>query len=457
MTIKRTILLVLGIMAALVVAGIVALHLSSFQRGVADRVTAAIQAKTCLSVEFRSFGYRLWPAALEARGITVSDPSGRTLTIEAIDASWAWSQLIRDTPRLHRLSIEGLDADAFEMPMPCSADDGTPVPDPWSAVAVDELAISRAGVSGQSADLEFSWTGIEAQAALVDQKLGIRMKAESLHLDRNERNLVVGPLELELQGSPEDLQLKSLKITDGPITCEATGSADGNGREATAQVSGTVGLEEILHWWDPSITALVNPKGPLGVVADIGWNTDSGLQGEARLDGRPIDLAGYTFSRLEATYANGRLTAEAADPSWGLIEMESAADGLVEIKALLDGLMPAPALAFAQIELPEGSPTDGVLSGDLHARVPLPLQIERITGTADLEAKWTGGWAKLKGSADHGLVIDRAEVGIFGTTAEVSGTVTLEGNIDLKGTVAVPEPGKTITRLSTFLPEIGNP
>ncbi|RLE31246.1 MAG: hypothetical protein DRJ61_11605, partial [Acidobacteria bacterium] len=434
------------------------LHLSSFQRGVAQRVTTAIESETCLSVEFQYFDYRLWPANLEVRGISVSDPSGRSLTIEAVDASWAWSQLIGATPRLHHLALEGLNADAFALPMPCpDDDDGDPEADPWNALAIDDLTISRSGVFGENSDLAFSWTGLEAQAFLVDQKFGLRLIAESLHLDRKERNLFVGPLELELQGSAKSIELKTLKITNGPIKCEATGSAVGNGREATAHVSATLGLSEILHWWDPSLAALVNPEGPLGVAADIGWKADSGLRAQARLDGRPIGLAGYTFSRLEATYSDGRLTAEAADPSWGLIEVESAADGFFEVNAVLDGVMPAPALRLAHIELPNGIPADGEISGDLHVRFPLPLQIDRMTGVADLEARWRGGSARLKGRADHGIVIDRAEVDIFGARAEASGTVAFDGNINLTGTVTVSEPGKAIANLSTLVPEVGNP
>ncbi len=453
MTIKRTILVILGIMAALVVAGTAILHLSSFQRGVAERVTAAIESKTCLKVEFQSFDYRLWPATLEVRGISVSDPLGRSLTIEAVDASWAWSQLIGGTPRLHHLAIEGLNADAFALPMPCpNDDDGGPEANPWNALAIDDLTITRGGVSGENSDLAFSWTGLEAQAMLVDQKLGLRLTAESLHLDRKERNLFVGPLELELQGSAKSIELKTLKITDGPIECEATGSAAGSGQEATAHVSGTVGLKEILHWWDPSIAALVNPEGPLGVVADIGWNTDSGLGAEARLDGRPIGLAGYTFSLLEATYVDGRLTGKAADPSWGRAEADLTPNALLEVRARLEGANPMPALRLGAIELPEGIPEDVGLSGNFQARMPLPLQLERITGTADLRARWKGGWAHLQGSADHGIEIDRAEVDIFGAKAEASGTFALDGTVDIKGAVQVPGPRDTIDRLSPVLP-----
>jgi outer membrane translocation and assembly module TamA len=449
-------LVVFGVVAALAIATIVILHFSPFQRGVADRVMTAIEAKTCLSIETESFEYRLWPAALAIRGISVSDPSGRSLTIESVDASWAWSQLIGGTPRIHHLAVEGVNADAFGLPMPCpNDDDGVPEADPWSAVTIDNLTISRAGVSGETADLAFSWTGLEAQATLVDQHLGLRMTAKSLHLGRNDRDLFVGPLELEVRGSPEAIHLKTLKITDGPLECEVVGSADGRGREAKAHVSGTVELREVLHWWDPSIEALVNPAGALALVADIDWNTDSGLQAKVRLDGRPLGLAGYTFSRLETTYMDGRLTAEAADPSWGRAETTMTPDGFLEVKVRLDGADPVPALTLAQIKLPETAPQDGRLSGDFQARMSLPMQLDRITGTADLEARWKGGRAHLRGSAGNGIVVDQAEIEVFGAKAVVSGTVALDGNINLKGTGTMSEPGKTIAHLSTFFPELG--
>ncbi len=458
MTIKRIILLILGITAALVVTAAIILHLSWFQRAVADRVMAAIEAKTCLSVEYQSFEYRLWPATLEIQGIRISDPPGRSLTIENVDASWVWSALIGQTPRLRHLAIVGLDVNAFEVPIPCSVDgEGDQATDPWSAVAIDKLTISRAGVSGESPDLAFSWTGLEAQARLVDQQLGLRVSAKSLQLDRTSRRLSIGPLDLEVEGSPKAVDLKTLKITGGPLEVEGAGSADGRGREATAHLSATVALEEILHWWDPDMAALVNPVGPLGVVANLSWSSDHGLLGEARLDGKPISLGGYSFSRLEAAFQDGRLAVEAADPSWGRAEVAMTPDVGVDVKAQLQGLNPAPALTLATIELPNGLPSDSVLSGNLQARIPLPFQIDRITGKADLEARWKSGDARLQGSVEKGIVIDLAEANVAGTRTEVSGTVELDGKIDLTASMTIPQPQETINQLSIALPQFEVP
>ncbi|RLE23534.1 MAG: hypothetical protein DRJ65_11660, partial [Acidobacteria bacterium] len=455
---KRIVLVAAAVSLALMVTVTVILHLSSVQSGVAQRVTAAIEAKTCLSVEFRSFGYRLWPATVKARGIVVLDPSGRILTIEAVDASWAWSELIGRTPRLRRLAIVGLDVDAFELPIPCSADgDLDPATDPWSAVAIDELTMSRTGVFGESSDLAFAWTGLEAQATLVDQHLDLRMTAKSLHLDREERTLFVGPLELQVEGSPETIELKTLKVTGGPLEFEGIGSAGGNGRAATAHVSATVDLGEILEWWDPSTAALVDPEGRLETTGDVSWDADAGLQANVQLSGQPISLAGYTLSRLEAAYRDGRLTAEAGDSSWGLINVDLGPDQKLEVKAQLNNADLTHALRRAAIELPPEIPEHVGLSGDLKIRMTLPPQIDRIKGSAKLEARWNGGNALFKGSADNGIVIDRAEVDVFGARAAVSGTVGFDGNIELAGAITVSEPGNTIAQLSTLLPGIESP
>lgn len=443
-----------GIIAVLVVATAVIVHLGPAQRAVAGRLTAIIEAKTCLSVEFRSFEYRLWPASLEVRGISVSDPSGRSLMIEAVDASWAWTELTGRAPRLRRLAIEGLSADAFEAPAPCSADDGGPAADPWNTLAIDDLLVSRAGISGESTDLEFTWTGLEVQATLIDQRLGLRATAESLHLRRDARDLHIGALELEVQGSPETIELKTLRITGGPLEIKGAGSAAGNGAVATAQVSAKVVLDEVLHWWDPALAALVAPEGRLEVGGDVTWDTNAGLRLEARLDGQPVRLAGYSLGRLEAAYGDGRLILEAADQSWGRADVELDPDDLLEVKARLEGADPAPVLTLAAIEAPEGIPEAIRLSGDLQVRMPLPPQVDRMTGTADLKARWKGGWARLQGSADRGVVIDRVACKILGAELEASGTIANDGRVDVKGTVQVPAPGNTIALLSHVLPEL---
>ena len=455
MRIRLLALVTAGIMVALMVATAVIVHLGPIQRGVADRLTTIIEAKTCLSAEVDFFEYRIWPATLKVRGISVSGPSGRSLTIEAVDASWAWSQLIGDTPRLRRLEIVGLDVNALELPMPCPADDDAgPSADPWRALEIDDLTITRAGVSGESPDLKFTWTGLAAQAALVDQRLGLRATARNLHLRRDGRDLTIGPLTVEIQGSPKTIELKTLRITGGPLEFEAEGSAAGDGAGATAQVSANVALDEILRWWDPSVAALVDPRGRLDAVADLSWDTNAGLRFEARLAGQPVRLAGYTISRFEAAYEEGRLTAEAADPSWGRVDMDLGPDEIFEVRARLKGADPTPALKLAAVELPAGIPEDVGLSGDLQARMTLPPEIDRMTGSADLEARWKGSWARLRGKADNGIVIDQASGHILGADLEASGTITNEGSLGLQAAVHIGAPGDMIARLSPFLPEL---
>lgn len=457
MTIRRIILVTFGFIVTLAVAVIVIAHLPSFQRGMTERIISEIEEKTCLVVEMDSLGYRLWPAALESRGIRISDSLGRELTIEAVEASWAWSRLLGQIPRLRSLRIDGIQADALRLPLPCPGDEGDDDADPWTAVAFDQLTITRAGVFGEGGDLSFAWNGLEAQASLVEQELDLHVAAATLDLVRDGRNLSTGPVEIKITGFPENLRLENLEITDGPVECRATGSADGRGHEASAAVSGVVDLETVLHWWNPSTADLVTPKNTLNVEADFGWHAERGIQAQARLGDSPLDLAGVTISRLLLSYADGNLTATVSDPSWGRADVALVPNETMAITAVFTDMNPVPALTTAGIVLPAGFPADLAISGELQGQVSLPVEVPHIKGEADLIARWNGGSSRLQAHADSGLTIARAEIEAFGAGAEASGTIALDGTLDVEGTIALPIPRTTIDHVAARFPEIEFP
>ncbi len=441
----------------LAVAAVIVVHLPSVQRSVANRMTTVINERTCLSVELEFLKYRLWPAGLTLRGITVSDSTGRSFTVDHVDASWAWTELIGATPRLRSLEIEGLDLDIFSLPVPCSDASEKTETDPWKALAVDNLTITRTGVSGENEELAFSWTGLQAQATLTEGHLNLQAASRSLGLRRDGRTLEIGPLKLRLAGTPKGLDLKSLVINGGPIEIKASGSSAGDATSATGKLSATLSLDEILHWWDPEMAALVDPRGPLGIVGDLNWDINSGLRSKVRLNGQPVALAGYTFSRLEAVLEQGRLEINGADPSWGRVDINLNLAENLEINVQLDQADPMPALARTALELPKDLPTPSEISGHLEAHIPLPIVIADITAVADLKARWDGGWAHLRGSADHGIIIEQASGRIFGADLEASGTIGDDGTLDIRGALQIPKIAETLSRAAVFLPEFESP
>lgn len=457
MKIRRIALVAAGIILATVVAGYIALHLPQVKRGVAGRLVNIIAEETCLVVETDVFDYRLWPGAISAQGVTVTDSSGRSLKIEAIEASWSWRELIGQIPRLRRLVIDGFRADVFALPVACSSDSNEEPVDLWGTFAVDDLRVNRGAISGTEADLAFSAIGLQAHASLVDRHLGFRAATESVHLDRNGRSIKFGPFEAEIEGAENAIELKALKVTDGPLRLQGSGSAKGPVGTAHGDFTGVADLEEILHWWEPDWAKLLDSSDPFEFAGEIVWSVDSTLEGNVRLENGPVRLAGIDLKQFRAVYEDLQLVVTASHPSWGESSVTLSPDQSLSLHAHLQDANLEPALALARFEIPAGLPTDLRLSGDINAETTLPLIIDQIVGTADVEAQWNGGRAAFRGRADNGFFLDQLTGQYFGTEIDASGTIASDGAIDAECSINITNPKDTLAQLSPLLPDFDKP
>ena len=168
MTRRRRILLLIAASLVLILGAVwMVLHSGSFQREVADRVTAAIEEQTGWSIEIGDVRVRLWPARLVAADVSVSAGESRVAAVDRLEASWRWSGVVDAPYRLDSGELPGVALDLRDFEPPESAEplpDAAPI-DPWQVVELNRLQLTGGHVAGRVLDVEATLNGVRVRAS----------------------------------------------------------------------------------------------------------------------------------------------------------------------------------------------------------------------------------------------------------------------------------------------------
>ena len=431
---RRILLIALASLALLVGAAWMILHSRPVQREVADRVAAAIREQTGWSVEIGELRVRVWPARLVATGVVASTDTNRVATVDCLEASWRWSDVMAAPHRLGSVELTGVTLDLRDLELPEAPEpspDAAPN-DPWRTVELNRLKLSGGHVDGRVHDVEATLDGVRVTASLVDARASAAVEADRLVLMRQDRALDMGPVTLRGTASEAGVIVEELAIEGRDIEVETTGTIDlDGGVHGRFEFVTHADLPTVAGWWDPNLVTGLDADGVLVLDGWASLDPESGFTASAEHKGRPIRVAGYELEELVAGYADGVPVVELAGPAWGRATVSVADGGVASVAARLRNAPVGGILAFVAPEVAFAVPGPVSLSGAIDGTVAFPFSLETLCGSVDLEAVASRGRVAVvaTGRAER-WTVNRFE--IDAATVHLDGT----GSLDAGGRVA---------------------
>jgi hypothetical protein len=450
---QRVLTVVAGLMA-LAMLLLVSAHLPPVQRAAWDAVSRRIAEQTGVEIELDNIAVRLWPARLRVTGVTVSAELHQLATIDRLEARWGWLGLIvRTPPRLSLVAIEGIACDLRHLPAFAEEEEPQPPTDLWRLVEIGELRLRSGSVdAAPPPDVELGLRELTLDARLQGSEARLALDAGSLILDRAGQRLGLGPIGLEIEGNPDKLTLNRLQIAGAPVSLQASAQIETGDQQpaGTAEVRLEGDLKQLLTWWDRQLANRVSAGGRLVLTGSIALDRSEMLTFDLQHSGEPISVADYTLEQLHLSGSAQQPSLTAAG-SWGRIEGERRADGTAALRVTLDQAPVEPALQLAGISLPVSLPSSLLLSGQADVTTSLPVVIEEIEATTELQLQWSGGAVQVAGTTEGPLaqrsfsgtvILQEAHVEPVLAAAGISLPVSPPGPLLLSGRaeVAVPLP-----------------
>ncbi|HSN55252.1 MAG TPA: hypothetical protein VLT32_11285, partial [Candidatus Sulfomarinibacteraceae bacterium] len=455
MTRRRKWLLALGATMVVVCAAVVAVvHAPSVQEAVFRRAAAAIEHETGWSLTAESVSLRAFPARLSARGLVLSTGGRAVLSVDAIEARWRWRGLLAEPRRIESLVVEGPTLDLEALPT-AEAGAAPSELDPWRALEIGSLRLRGGVVSGGALDLDVEVGGLELGGSLVGGRAEVAITADRVALMRLTRALDLGRLELEAAADRGGVAVQRLSLAGAATTLDLVGElATDGGPNGAFEVEIEADVPVVAEWWDPNLVSGLSPEGRLDLVGSVAMAAGSGLEADLEHRGAPLRVAGYELDELRIGYQSGRPTLAAAGPGWGRAAVEIAADGVTEVSATLEQAPVDRLLAFVAPQAAQLLTGEAVVSGELEARVPFPVDIEDLEGRVDLKLQWADGELAVAGSgAGREWRVGRFGARAAGVRVEGSGSIDAAGRIDSTLEIEVPRPAETVAALRLLLPK----
>lgn len=451
---RRALLVAAVLLAALLVLGLVAVLLPPVQRAAWERVTGLVASRTGWRVEAERVRLRPWPARLRLEGLAAGGAETTVVTVEELEASWSWLDLLGGTPRLEELRLEGLRVDLREgLPAaPPEAEPRPPAAEPLKAFEIERLMLAGGEAHAAGAGIGFAVEGIRAGGRLVEGRGGLAVTADEVSAVREGRTLRLSSLAVELEAAGDRATLSSLK-TGGAVEAELSGELSWEGDVPAASVRGTLAAEpgSILSWWDPELASRVPVVGRLELEGRAGRSEAGQLEVALEHVGSPLEVAGFEVVELELSSDGGAPAGRLAG-GWGWARA-SLHDDRVEIAADLSSVQLDRALAAGGTARPAALPADLSLSGRVDAVVPLPFDPAEASGRASLEGRWSRGGLELEARAEGGaVVVERATARVASATVSASGRLGPDRGLTGSARIEVEDPRELLAAIGPWLP-----
>ncbi len=386
---RRIVLFVALSVVLLVGATWLGLHSRGFQRIATDRLTAAIEAQTGWRIEIDEPHLRLWPARLVATGVRVFAGDRQVVSVDRIEASWGWAAVTNAPHRLSSVELTGVALDLHDLELPQTAEalpDSEPL-DPWRVVEVQRLRLVGGLAEGRAMDMAGTVAGVRIAASLVGGRASAEIEAQRLDIERQDRHLSLGTIDIEASASADGVVVERFNIGGPEVGIEATGEIGFDpGPNGHVDFTGRAELAAVLEWWDPNIASGLSPEGVLDFDGGAALDEDGNLTANLVHRGDPIRLAGTDIDELELGFEKGVPVIGVAGSSWGRASIAVVGDGVASVSARLRDARVERILAFAAPQVAAAVPGPVSLSGTVDGTVSFPFTLDTVAGSVDLEA-----------------------------------------------------------------------
>ncbi len=442
---------------ALVAGGVVLVHLPPVQQAAWEWAAGAVGDATGWQITAAACRGRAWPASVELRGLRAGAPDPGAISADRVTIRFRWSGLLSSPRRIEAIEIDGLAVDlrGLELPQSAAGQDQAQA-DPWQAIEIASLEVRGARLGAAAADVELELDGVELSGGLADGTARLAARIAAIAAVRQDRRLVVGPLEVAASANEQGVNVEHLTLEGDMASGSIALSAGFADRRLAADGRVEIELAPALEWFDPDLATLLRPSGRLVLSGSGQASAGKGATFAVDHVGGPLSAAGYEVSRLRLTSTATGLRLDAGGDEWGNIAVDLARDRAVVHARFVDAAV-GPTVALAVSPAPSWLPGPLTLSGTLDATVLIPVALERLAATADLQVAFPDGRLELEGEGE-GREWRARRLALEVPGAELSGQGGLGSGGGLNGMVrgTVSEPAVLAAYLSRWIPQAGD-
>lgn len=449
-------LTLVGAVIALALVAWIAINSSAVQNRAWKEITRRVESATGLAVEADSVRARIWSASLVLQGLSVQSSTGTFLSVDRIEMSWSWRELLGSPPRVRRLELTRPRVDLNHLPtVPPDAEGSAGPVDPWHAIEFEHLEAVQGLVTGGVRDLDVTARGLALTGRLVGGRLDLSASLDHVAATREGRTLHSDGVVIEAGGSAEDgLVLRRLDVT-GP-TFAVKGRAEVSLDPQAVSVPEVVvagELPAVAAWWDPGLQQRLELDGRLVMEGSGSWSVEGGLQLALRHRGAPFGVVGFTVEELSVSTRTGDVVVEADGP-WGHATGSGWVGRPLELEARLRDPDLRPTLGRTPVKVPASIRGPIRARGTVAVTVDPPYGLQTASGQVDLEVRTSDGLAVVRGRGRGGAWdLDALQVRVADARIEGSGRIALDGSLDARFAVDVPDPATTVAAVDRWLPD----
>jgi len=457
---RRKFFIALAALAALAVMAVVIAHTRGVQRPVFDRVTAAIEEQTGVTVTFGEAGLRLWPARLVAEEIEISISGTSIARVERLEAQWNWTAVWSEPRHVSDIVIDGLDGDLTDIPpLPERETVHDPDPsDPWRMVEIGRLEVRGNGGTGAVTEMVAGLDGLKVQARLVDGVAGADLQAARLWIERSERVLDLGSVAVDVTADGGGIEVRAVDLTGGAVEGEGRGEASfDDPMSAKAGLHFVGDLAGMVTWWDPNIASGLEPDGVLDAECEIAL-TEGEMTADLIHRGSRLRLAGYDLDELELHHDGANSEVRLRGKTWGDAEVSIDRAFIATVTASLQN---APVERLLMVAAPElAMRLDGPVSvtGDLAGTLSYPFSLDTLSGDLDVQIETQEGIAAVAMVGAGGdWTVHKARLDLDGIQLEGDGGLSRGVITDSKIDLLVENAASLRTVVAEWMPHLELP
>ena len=328
--------------------------------------------------------------------------------------SWRRSRAVS-----RRSSVLGPEFFGDALPSPGDSPDESPEVDFWGVIEIGSLEITGGRASAGLEDIAAVLDGVAMRAELVGGVADASIEAERLVVGRLGRDLLLGPLSLEVEASSAGVDVRSLEIKGDAARLSTTGRLTlSPGMSGRFESELEADLQEVSEWWDPNLVTGLAPQGRVRLVGFVELDGNGVFTAEFDHRGAPLGLAGYDFDTLELSYNGGQPAVRVEGAGWGRAEVSLDASGATSVSADLDRAPVDRLLAFSFPQVAEALKGPTTITGRLDGTFSFPVDPATLVGDVDLVVAWSDGRIAVRGAGvGTEWSITRMEAQLAGVTA----------------------------------------
>ncbi len=431
-------------------------HLPGVQRIAWRRLTAAVEESTGWRVEAESVRLRAMPARLEITGLTVAGGAGTVATVDHLRAGWRWRRLLGTPRRLEEIDFDGVSFHPDALPPPDLSGEAQSTA-LWDGLEIGALRVSGGWVGDSSQDIEYELGGVAVDGSLEQGSATFELSARRLRLIRSKRILDLGPLKIHGQAGEDGLQLESFELGGTAAHLRATGSVTtAPGMTGRFELRAGVDVAALANWWDPNLTAGLDPQGQLDVEGFVSLDPATGPEVELAHRGRPLAIAGYDIETAVFSLHEGTPAIRLGDPGWGRASVRLTAPDTVAVNALLDEAPVDRLLAYFIPRAAEVIRGPATLTGEIDGTLSYPLTAETLEGRADLVLSWADGRVALRTEGTGtAWEVSTFEARAAGAALTAAGRLDGARGIDADAVLSAGSPRAVIDAMERWFPGLG--